>query len=79
MFFVNFWLNQIQNCFDQIKKMKGGISFQLKQKLHLLAKYIPFTVKCFLSSQYFEIHFMWGSLVIATTTDDWYSLRNKRF
>ena len=23
--FVNFWLNQIQNCSVQIKKMKGGI------------------------------------------------------
>ena len=32
MFFVNFWLNQIQNCAGQIKKMKGGIfRFQLKR------------------------------------------------
>ena len=32
-FFVNFWLNQIQNCSVQIKKMKGRIfSFQLKRK-----------------------------------------------
>ena len=31
-FFVNFWLNQIQNCSVQIKKMKDGIfSFQLKK------------------------------------------------
>ena len=31
--FVNFWLNQIQNCSVQIKKMKDGIfSFQLKKK-----------------------------------------------
>ena len=32
MVFVNFWLNQIQNCSVQIKKMKDGIfiSFQLK-------------------------------------------------
>ena len=36
MFFVNFWLNQIKNCFDQIKKMKDEIfSFQLKEKLLL--------------------------------------------
>ena len=33
MVFVNFWLNQIQNCSVQIKKMKDGIfiSFQLKK------------------------------------------------
>ena len=32
MVFVNFWLNQIQNCSIQIKKMKGGIfSFQMKK------------------------------------------------
>ena len=32
-FFINFWLNQIQNCFGQIKKMRDGIfSFQLKKK-----------------------------------------------
>ena len=32
MFFVNFWLNQIQNCSVQIKKMKDGIfTFQLKR------------------------------------------------
>ena len=32
--FVNFWLNQIQNCSVQIKKMKDGIfSFQLKKKI----------------------------------------------
>ena len=32
-FFVNFWLNQIRNCFVQIKKMKDRIfSFQLKKK-----------------------------------------------
>ena len=79
MFFVNFWLIQIQNCSGQIKKMKDGTSFQLKKKLLLLAKYIPLTVKCFLSSRYFEIHFMWGSLVIATTTGDWQGLRNNRF
>ena len=31
--FVNFWLNQIQNCSVQIKKMKDGIfSFQLKKR-----------------------------------------------
>ena len=31
--FVNFLLNQIQNCLVQIKKMKGGIfSLQLKKK-----------------------------------------------
>ena len=31
-FFVNFLLNQIQNCSIQIKKMKDGIfSFQLKK------------------------------------------------
>ena len=71
MLFVNFWLNQIQNGSGQIKKLKDGIfGFQSKQKLLLLAKHRPFTIKCFLSSQYFEIHFMWGSLVIATTTDD---------
>ena len=30
-FFVNFWLNQIQICSSQIKKMKDNIfSFQLK-------------------------------------------------
>ena len=30
MFFVNFWLIQIQNCSGQIKKMKDGIfSLQL--------------------------------------------------
>ena len=30
--FVNFWLNQIQNCSVQIKKMKDGMfSFQLKK------------------------------------------------
>ena len=33
-------------------------------------KYIRFIVKCFLSSQYFQIPFMQGSLVIVTTTDD---------
>ena len=34
MVFVNFQLNQIQNCFVQIKKMKDGIfSFQLKKKI----------------------------------------------
>ena len=33
MFFVNFRLNQIQNCSVQIKKMKDEIfSFQLKKK-----------------------------------------------
>ena len=33
MVFVNFWLNQIQNCSAQIKKMKDGIFiFQLKKK-----------------------------------------------
>ena len=33
MVFVNFRLNQIQNCSVQIKKMKDGIfSFQLKKK-----------------------------------------------
>ena len=32
MVFVNFWLNQIQNCSVQIKKMKDGIfTFQLKK------------------------------------------------
>ena len=32
MVFVNFQLNQIQNCFVQIKKMKDGIfTFQLKK------------------------------------------------
>ena len=32
MFFVSFWLNQIQNCSVQIKKMKDRIfSFQLKK------------------------------------------------
>ena len=32
MVFVNFWLNQIQNCSGQIKKMKDKIfSFQLKK------------------------------------------------
>ena len=32
--FVNFLLNQIQNCLVQIKKMKGGIfSLQLKKKI----------------------------------------------
>ena len=31
-FFANFWLNQIQNCSVQIKKIKYGIfSFQLKK------------------------------------------------
>ena len=31
MFLGNFWLNQIQNCSDQIKKMKDRIfNFQLK-------------------------------------------------
>ena len=29
--FVNFLLNQIQNCSIQIKKMKDGFSFQLKK------------------------------------------------
>ena len=29
----NFWLNQIQNCSVQIKKMKDGIfTFQVKKK-----------------------------------------------
>ena len=33
MVFVDFQLNQIQNCFVQTKKMKDGIfSFQLKKK-----------------------------------------------
>ena len=33
-FFVNFWLNQIQSCSVQIKKMKDRIfTFQLKNKL----------------------------------------------
>ena len=39
-FFVNFWLNQIRNCFVQIKKMKDGIfSFQMKKNYfcHTLA------------------------------------------
>ena len=32
MFFVNFQLNQIQNCSVQIKKMKDGIfCFQMKE------------------------------------------------
>ena len=32
MVFVNFWLNQVQNCSVQINKMKGGIfSFQMKK------------------------------------------------
>ena len=32
MFFVNFWLNQIQNCSGQIKKMKDRtFSFQFKK------------------------------------------------
>ena len=36
VFFNYFWLNQMQNCSGQIKKMKGWIfSFQLKQKLLL--------------------------------------------
>ena len=31
-FFVNFWLNQIQNCSVEIKKLKDGIfCFQLKK------------------------------------------------
>ena len=47
MFFVNFWLNQIQNCSGQIKKVKDGISFLLKQKLLLLDKYIPFIASAF--------------------------------
>ena len=35
-FFVNFQLNQIQNCSVQTKKMKNGIfSFQLKKKKYL--------------------------------------------
>ena len=35
-FFVNFQLNQIQNCYVQTKKMKNGIfSFQLKKKKYL--------------------------------------------
>ena len=71
MLFVNLWLNQIQNCSGQMKKMKDKIFIvQLKQKLLLPAKYIPFTIKCFLSSQYSEICFMWGLLVIAATTDN---------
>ena len=33
-FFVNFWLNQIQNCSIQINKMKDWIfSFQFKKKI----------------------------------------------
>ena len=33
--FVNFRLNQIQNCSVQIKKMKDGIfNFQLKKKIN---------------------------------------------
>ena len=36
IFFANFWLNQVQNCSVQIKKMKDGIfSFQMKKKLLL--------------------------------------------
>ena len=36
MFFVNFWLNQIQNCSGQIKKMKDKtFGFQFKKKLLL--------------------------------------------
>ena len=36
-----FWLNQIQNCSIQIKKLKDGIlSFQLKNKLRLPNVYI---------------------------------------
>ena len=32
--FVNFYLHQTQNCFGQIKKMKGEIfRFQLKKKI----------------------------------------------
>ena len=36
----------------------------------IFSKHIPFTNKFLLSSQYFAILFMQGSLVIATTTDD---------
>ena len=33
-FFVNFWLNQIQNCSIQINKMKDWIfSFQFKKQI----------------------------------------------
>ena len=33
MFLIDFWLNQIQNCYGQIKKLKDGtFSFQFKKK-----------------------------------------------
>ena len=39
--FVNFRLNQIQNCSVQIKKMKDGIfSFQLKKKNYFCQTFI---------------------------------------
>ena len=51
----------------------------LPAAVFIFSKYIPFTVRCFFSSQYLEIRFMRGSLVIATTTDDCWGLRNKKF
>ena len=51
----------------------------LSATVFIFSKYIPFTLKCFLSSQYFEIRFIQGSLVIATTPDNCQGLRNKRF
>ena len=77
-FFVNFTLTFIVSFFSEkwiitITKKKES-PHHLSAMLFIFTKYIPFTIKCFLSSQYFQIWFMQGSLVIITTTDDCYKV-----
>ena len=73
--FRNVLFYQDIKCFDWVTNLFLFVWYFFIGKESLPAKtaalkYIPFIVKWFLSFQYFEIRFMYGSLVIAITTDD---------
>ena len=54
LFFVNFWLNQIENCSIQIKKMKDEIlSFPMKKN------YFSPTLTDNARHKYVPLHLIW--------------------